>query len=51
MNKPLILVVDDDKAIRSLITTTLETQEYRYHAVSNAGNFRSGIAEAGRIAA
>ena len=35
MNKPLILVVDDDKAIRSLITTTLETQEYRYHAVSN----------------
>ena len=35
MNKPLILVVDDDKAIRSLITTTMETQEYRSHAVSN----------------
>ncbi len=32
MNKPLILVVEDDKAIRKLITTTLETQSYLYHA-------------------
>ncbi|HBC27529.1 MAG TPA: DNA-binding response regulator [Ruminococcaceae bacterium] len=32
MNKPLILVVEDDKAIRKLITTTLETQGYLYHA-------------------
>jgi len=31
MNKPLILVVEDDKAIRKLITTTLETQGYQYH--------------------
>lgn len=31
MNKPLILVVEDDKAIRKLITTTLETQDYLYH--------------------
>ncbi len=31
MNKPLILVVEDDKAIRTLITTTLETQKYLYH--------------------
>jgi len=31
MNKPLILVVEDDKAIRKLITTTLETQRYQYH--------------------
>ena len=31
MNKPLILVVEDDKAIRNLITTTLETQGYLYH--------------------
>ena len=31
MNKPLILVVEDDHAIRSLITTTLETQQYRFH--------------------
>lgn len=31
MNKPLILVIEDDKAIRKLITTTLETQDYLYH--------------------
>jgi len=31
MNKPFILVVEDDKAIRKLITTTLESQEYLYH--------------------
>lgn len=31
MNKPFILVVEDDKAIRKLITTTLETQGYLYH--------------------
>lgn len=31
MNKPLILVVEDDNAIRKLITTTLETQGYQYH--------------------
>lgn len=31
MNKPLILVVEDDKAIRKLITTTLDTQGYQYH--------------------
>ncbi len=34
MNKPLILVVEDDKAVRNLITTTLETQNYHYHAAS-----------------
>lgn len=31
MNKPVILVVEDDKPIRKLITTTLETQGYKYH--------------------
>ncbi len=30
MNKPLILVVEDDDAIRNLITTTLETHDYRF---------------------
>lgn len=30
MNKPLILVVEDDKPVRNLMTTTLETQGYRY---------------------
>jgi two-component system KDP operon response regulator KdpE len=34
MNKPLILVVEDDKAIRNLITTTLETQGYLYHTAA-----------------
>lgn len=31
MNKPLILVAEDDRAIRKLITTTLQTQDYLYH--------------------
>lgn len=31
MHKPFILVVEDDNAIRNLIATTLETQNYRYH--------------------
>lgn len=43
MNKPLILVVEDDKAIRKLITTTLETQGYQYHT---AGTGEGSILEA-----
>lgn len=34
MNKPLILVVEDDAAVRNLITTTLETHQYRFQAAS-----------------
>lgn len=30
MNKPLLLVVEDDAAVLNLITTTLETHDYRY---------------------
>lgn len=30
MNKNLILVVEDDKAIRNLITTTLDANNYKY---------------------
>ena len=30
MNKPMILVVEDDAAVRNLITTTLETHDYRF---------------------
>ena len=30
MNKPLILVVEDDPPVRNLITTTLKTNDYRY---------------------
>ncbi|NCB62867.1 MAG: response regulator transcription factor [Clostridia bacterium] len=35
MNKPKILVVEDDKAIRNLISTTLETQGYQYDTAKN----------------
>ena len=34
MNKPLILVVEDDAAVRNLITTTLETQQYRFQTAA-----------------
>ena len=34
MNKLLILVVEDDTAVRNLITTTLETQSYRFLSAS-----------------
>ena len=43
MNKPLILVVEDDKPIRKLITTTLETQGYKYHTAETG---ESSILEA-----
>ncbi len=35
MPKPLLLVVEDDRAVRNLITTTLETQGYQYHTAEN----------------
>lgn len=35
MPKPLLLVVEDDRAVRNLITTTLETQDYQYHTAEN----------------
>lgn len=35
MNKPVVLIVEDDKAIRNLITTTLETQSYKFHTAVN----------------
>lgn len=35
MNKHLLLVVEDDSAIRNLIATTLETHNYRFQAASN----------------
>ena len=38
MNKPLILIVEDDTPIRNLISVTLETHGYRYIAAANAGN-------------
>ena len=29
MNKPLILVVEDDRPVRNLIVTTLKSHDYR----------------------
>ena len=38
MNKPLILVVEDDLAVARLISTTLETRNYQYHRVQNGAD-------------
>ena len=43
MNKPLILVVEDDSTVRNLITTTLKSNDYRY---ITAPNGESAIAAA-----
>ncbi len=37
MNNSNILVVEDDAAIRSLITTALETENYKYHVAKKMG--------------
>lgn len=38
MNKPLVLVVEDDTSVRNLITTTLKTYEYRYLSAQNGAS-------------
>lgn len=43
MNKPLILVVEDDPSVKNLITTTLHAHNYRYLAAPNG---ESAILEA-----
>ena len=43
MNQPLILIVEDDKAVRNLIAATLDTQDYRY---LTAGTGEQGLQEA-----
>ncbi len=43
MNKPLILVVEDDASVKNLITTTLKAHEYRY---ITAGNGETAILDA-----
>ena len=35
MNKPTILVVEDDIPVRNLITTTLKTHDYKYLTAPN----------------
>lgn len=37
MNKPRLLVVEDDRAVRNLIVTTLQTQNYQYHTAATGG--------------
>lgn len=43
MNKPLILVVEDDTPVRNLITTTLKAHDYRF---LTAANGESAVLEA-----
>lgn len=38
MNKPLILVVEDDKSVNNLITTILKTHDYRYLTALNGAS-------------
>ena len=38
MNKPQILIVEDDTAVSNLIATTLELQEYQYRKASNGAS-------------
>ena len=35
MNKPQILIVEDDNAVANLIAATLETQDYAYKRAEN----------------
>ena len=35
MNKPLILVVEDDGTVRNLIATTLKSNDYRFLTAAN----------------
>ena len=35
MNKPLVLVVEDDRPIRNLIVTTLKAHDYHYLTAEN----------------
>ena len=43
MSNYKIFVVEDDKAIRNLITTTLEMQGYHYHTADNGNSAIMGI--------
>ena len=43
MNKPLVLVVEDDRPIRNMIVTTLKAHDYHYLTAENG---HSAIIEA-----
>ena len=38
MNKPQILIVEDDTAVSNLIATTLELQNYQYRKARNGAS-------------
>ena len=38
MNRPLVLVVEDDRPVRNLIVTTLKSHDYRYLTAENGKN-------------
>lgn len=38
MNKPLVLIVEDDRPVRNLIVTTLKSHDYRYLTAENGKN-------------
>lgn len=38
MNKPLILVIEDDNSVKNLITMTLKTHDYRYITAMNGND-------------
>ena len=38
MNKPLILIVEDDAPVRNLITTTLKAHDYKFITAQNGNN-------------
>ncbi len=38
MNKPLILVIEDDAPVRNLITTTLKAHDYKFITAQNGNN-------------
>ncbi|MDO4280271.1 MAG: response regulator transcription factor [Peptococcaceae bacterium] len=38
MNKPVVLVVEDDHSVRNLITTTLKAHDYRYLTAANGAD-------------
>ena len=38
MNKPLILVVEDDAPVRNLVTTTLKAHDYKFITAQNGNN-------------
>ena len=41
MNRLTILVVEDDRAVRSLITTTLKANEYHFLTAKDGENFEA----------